>query len=123
VLNYHTPLSNHLHAVLREPLREFLPQDTRYNRYFDRFEYLMAMIHADLYEKQKGHAWAPIGRFGWRERQDYENHISKEIEAKISTMGNDWPPLKAGLFDASAERFRSVKGNLDKRVAELEWGW
>jgi hypothetical protein len=69
------------------------------------------------------HAWAPIGHFGWREREDYENHISKEIEAEISTIGNDWPPLKAGLFDASADRVRSVKSFLDERVNKLGWGW
>ena len=81
----------------------------------------MSLVHADLHEKHEGRFWAPIGRFGWKEREDYENHISKEIEAEISTMGNDWPPLKAGLFDASADRTRSVKSYLDQRVAELEW--
>jgi len=120
-LNYHTPTANHLNAVLREPLNEFLPQNTRYDRCFDRLEYIMALVHADLHEKQKGRFWAPIGRFGWREREDYENHISKGIEAEISTMGNDWPPLKVGLFNASADRARSVKSYLDQRVAELEW--
>ena len=37
----HTPLSNHLYDFLREPLREYLPDDTVYEATFDWLEYLI----------------------------------------------------------------------------------
>lgn len=48
-----TPVNNHLEQVLREPFREYLPDDEQYIRFFDRFEYLFALVYADLYEKKK----------------------------------------------------------------------
>lgn len=47
----YTPLSDYLYELLREPLRDVLPQEDRYTRCFDRFEYLLALVHSDLYEK------------------------------------------------------------------------
>ncbi len=120
---HYTPLNDHLYDLLREPLKEFLPEDIRYGRCFDRFEYLMALIHADLYERQGHSIWGPIGRFGWRDRGYPENHISTEIEEEATTMGEDWPPVKAGLFDGSVERMLSVKMPFDERIAKLDWGW
>ncbi len=35
--NRRTPLSDYLYVLLREPFKEFLPQDFRYQRSFDRF--------------------------------------------------------------------------------------
>lgn len=120
---HYTPLNDHLYSLLREPLKAFLPEDSRYGRCFDRFEYLMALVHADLREKQGHNIWGPIGRFGWRDRGYPENHISTEIEAEATTMGEDWPLLRAGLFDGSVERFLSIKKPLDERIARLGWGW
>ncbi len=37
----HTPMSNHLCGLLREPLREFVPDDRVYEQTFDRFEYML----------------------------------------------------------------------------------
>jgi hypothetical protein len=45
----YTPLSDHLYEILRGPFREILPQDIRYQECFDRFEYLFALVHADLF--------------------------------------------------------------------------
>ncbi|MBI1930308.1 hypothetical protein HYR99_39410, partial [Candidatus Poribacteria bacterium] len=116
---HYTPLSDHLYKVLREPLREFLPQDIHYQRCFDRFEYLFALVYADLdYDRRNG-AWGPIGCFGWRNRHRPENTIMKEIELEAKAAGQDWLPLKAGLFDASVERFQVVKTAFDKEIEKL----
>ena len=45
---HNTPLNDHLFEVLRDPLRDFLPDEIDYERFFDRFEYLFALISADL---------------------------------------------------------------------------
>ena len=116
----YTPLNNRLYQVLREPLREYLPQDQAYQKCFDRFEYLFALVHVDLREKQKQPTVGPVGCFAWRNIM-LEDHIVTEIELEIKDAGNNWLPLKAGLFDGSLERFQYLKHEFDKFVQGLNW--
>jgi hypothetical protein len=46
--NQYTPLNKYLFDILREPLREFLPDDVLYDDLFDWFEYLLGLMHCDL---------------------------------------------------------------------------
>lgn len=116
----YTPLNDRLYQVLREPLREYLPQDEGYQKCFDRFEYLFALVYADLREKQKRSIVGPVGCFAWRNIM-VEDHIMTEIELEIKDAGNNWPPLKAGLFDGSLERFQYLKHEFDKFIQGLNW--
>jgi hypothetical protein len=120
--NQISPLSEHLYSVLREHLKEYLPQDIRYQEYFDRFEYLLALVHADLKGKQEDGISGPIGRFGWRGRGARRLDappIMGEIESEIARAGENWPLLKAGLFDTSVERLQMVKTRFDAWVLSL----
>ncbi len=109
----YTPLSDYLYKILREPLRDFLPQEDRYTRCFDRFEYLLALVCSDLYEKQLRQFWGPIGSFGWR------REIIDEIASESSQAGKDWLPLKAGLFDGLATRFKVVQAAFHEQLAKV----
>ncbi len=51
--------------------------------------------------------WGPVGCFLWRNRRS-ENHIINLIAEESSKERNNWPPIKAGLFDGSFERFQQV---------------
>lgn len=114
--DHYTPLNDHLFELLREPLREFLPQDRHHQKCFDRFEYLLALVYADIYHKHGGGALGPVGCFGWR------RSIIKEIEIEVKEAGNEWLPLKAGLFDGSTERFQFIKAEFDKQILQrLPW--
>lgn len=117
----YTPLNDHLHARLREALREYLPDDARYDKCFDRFEYLLALVHADLRDKATRGYWAPIGRFGWKVHHDPERTIVAEVQRELDEQEDRWPPLGAGLFGGSAERVRAVKAWLDERLQKLAW--
>jgi len=118
------PLSEYFFKVLREPLREFLPSDIDYQKCFDRFEYIRALVYADFRQKQRDDIWGPVGIFAFREYYGdiTENFIpaelSKEIEQEQLDADDDWPPLKAGLFDGSAERFQFIKNEFDSWVRE-----
>lgn len=119
-----TPASDRLYSILREPLKEYLPDDTQYQRCFDRFEYLLALVHADLYEKLGHGIWGPIGCFGWRGRhlrEFGEGTIMSEIESEAAAEGSTWAPLRAGLFDGSNERFGRIKQDFDERIRALNW--
>jgi len=117
----YTPLSDHLYRVLRKALSEFLPDDVRYEYFFDRFEYLMALVLADLYHKQTENVLALPGRFAWRARQYPQGSIMSEVDLEVKNTGRSWPPLRTGLFDGSVERFQSIKKMLDERISKLHW--
>jgi len=122
----YTPLSVYLYDFLREPLKEYLPLDIRYQECFDRFEYLLALVHADLMDKKEGRLWAPIGCFSWRGRGFYRADIPpimKELESEVATAGDNLPLLKAGLFAGSVERFQEVKTAFDAMVLGMPPGY
>lgn len=107
----HTPVSDHLFTVLREPLKEFLPSEGEYQECFDRFEYLKALVYVDLRDDQYG--WAPVGCFAWRAVWGRDKSTMKLVAEQISAQGSDWPPLKAGLFGGSLERLNQAKSKFD----------
>lgn len=112
---HHTPVSDHLCDKLRGPLREFLPRDEDYQDTFDRFEYLLGLVHADLnrWGVENGW-WGPVGRFAWRgSRFNQEGSTSQKIGAEIEAEGSNWPLLKAGLFAGSLEQLKTAKAKFD----------
>lgn len=118
---YYVPVSEHLFAVLRDPLRDILPDDAKYENCFDRFEYFFALIYADMKAKQNQHFWGPIGRFGWKASRSFDKTIIKEIENESSEAKDSWPPLLAGLFDGSFKHFLEVKTAFDGIIGKLGW--
>ncbi len=117
-----TPLNNHLFIALREPLRELIPDDTRFDEMFDRFEYLSCLVsfdlRRDLRKKYPNFSGKWVGRFGLKYRHRYENSIMKRIEEEAEAAGDDWPLLKAGLFGGTSDRFQSIKKEVDDFAKE-----
>lgn len=120
---HYTPVSDHLYAKLRAPLREFLPRDEDYQVAFDRFEYLLGLVHADLnrWEVKNGW-WGPIGSFAWRgSRFNPEGRTSDNIGTEIEAEGANWPLLKAGLFGGSLEQLKTAKTQFDAFLGTLNF--
>ena len=92
-----------------------------YQELFDRFEYLLALIHADMRERRNMHFWGPVGRFGWKYRVAPEDSPMEKIAHEVASAGKNWPLLRDGLFDGSLERFQSVKARFDQLVGQLPW--
>lgn len=118
----HTPVSDHLFNKLRGPLREFLPHDEDYQDVFDRFEYLLGLVHADLNRWQvEGGWWGPIGCFAWRGRHFHqEGRVSQKIGTEIVAEGASWPLLKAGLFGGSLEQLKTAKAKFDGFLSKVQ---
>lgn len=130
-ISQRTFLSDNLLKVLREPFRIFLPSEIDYQKYFDRFEYLLAIIFADFWNKQtQGNTggttiWGPVGNFVFRRYYGEKpeslipaKKISEEIEREQLEAGDKWWLLKAGLFDGSSKRFQFIKKEFDNWVRE-----
>lgn len=112
----YTPVSDYLFDKLRAPLREYIPRDEDYQSIFDRFEYLLGLVHADQvrYDTGDGGWWGPVGCFKWRNQySNSENGISTKIGNELEIEGANWAPLKAGLFGGSIEQAKIAKAKFD----------
>lgn len=113
--NTHTPLSDHLHSVLRDSLQLVIADDS-YDDLFDRFEYLRSLVSLAGRNEDMSTGWVPMGRFVWRGRYAYEStpmfHVNQELERE----GEAWPLLAAGLCGKSLEEFRQIKKVFDERI-------
>ena len=138
----HTPLSYHLYNLLRDPFKELIHVENRqYQECFDRFEYLFALVHANLKKERGQNVWGPIGCFGWRNRSHPEKTMKHKIELEFEksilrrynnfqnspdedgTEVSTWPLLKAGLFGGNVMEFRAIKKELDKYIENVTRGW
>ena len=139
--NRHTPLSDRLFEILREPLRSYIPSDSEYDRTFDWFEYLLCLCHCDaestrasLAEMKSRDAeftlWASVGRFGWKRAYDESPRIQQETELR---EGEPHPEkiaalIKAGFFESEGQhddKYREVKAAFDRLLSKVRghWAW
>ena len=113
----YTTLSAYLDDTLREPLKEVIIDERQYEKCFDRFEYLFALLYADMNkDSDNKRVWAPLGTFASRGRDYPDQHIIKVVDQEIAKMGTDWPLLKIGLFNGSIDRLQSIKHAFDDMV-------
>jgi hypothetical protein len=122
--NY-TPANDYLHRVLREPLRDLLPRDPMFEKFFNRFEYLWALIRIDLQSHLKySSSGRFVGRFLWSDRKlyDYKETELRAVYEEMDQQGEDWPGLKAGLFDGSLERLAQARQRFDETREPLRQG-
>ena len=112
----HTPLSDHLFEILREPLRRFLPADQDYQDSFDKLEYLLGLSYMGLHKDME---WAPVGRFVWRDQHLEEMPpVVKGSRRRGDTLWRLLAILLAGLFGTSAS-FTDVKTKYDALVKQV----
>lgn len=138
----YTPANNHFFDVLREPLRSYLPEDEKYEEFFDVFEYLLGLVHVntekDVDKKLKRVVTArtekdigielisaPVGRFGWRYCEEWKSSPIQQFIKEGMKQGENWGLLKAGFFDGSVERFKVCYEKYEGFVKEIceKWHW
>lgn len=115
----YTPISDHFHALLAPLLKDLVPEAEDYSDLFDETEVLMGVVATDAYlqaQKEKryvGRQW--YGRFTWRDRYS-ERPLHRRMQTEYEEQGENWAPLKAGLFGGSEERARAAFADY------IEWG-
>lgn len=119
---HYVPRSEYLFKLLQPMLDDILFLGRDYEQYFDRFEVLLALVHADLEQAQSKstHVWGPVGRFGWKFR-DSETNPLKDILAEAERQKESWGPLNAGLFGGSYTRFEKIAAEYAKLISGLNW--
>ncbi|MFO8008699.1 MAG: caspase family protein [Candidatus Brocadiia bacterium] len=118
----YTPLSEYLYKRLQPEIDDILHLGKDYERYFDRYEVITALAHADARVPEGWGIWGPIGRFGWKysSRRTQGNPLS-EIVAEARAQEARWPPLQAGLFGGDFQRFTDVADEYMGKIASLSW--
>jgi hypothetical protein len=110
--------NKHLFRVLRQPLADIIPHDEDYLTHFLTFEYLYTLTHADLRSKEfaPDHFWGPKGLFMSEDQYRSEQPVLKAVRRQAGAQGDEWPPLKAGLFGGSYERFEKIAAGVDESL-------
>lgn len=104
----HTAFSDYLFEIIRPPLEKLAPDPSRYERLFDDFEYLWALLAVDAELQQgKTNPWPPYGAFAWRRRRDGD-WLRTQLNASIERKNADLALLKCGLFGGEFERLRAA---------------
>ena len=107
---HYTPMSDRLAEVLRPWLAEIMPIQADFDRQFDRFEFLLGLVHYDI-RSAKGRPWAPVGRFSWRR----DGGIDAEVLSEIEQRGL----LSEGLFAGSKDRLTESVNAYKQHIAAV----
>jgi len=118
--NY-VPRSEYLLKLLQPNLDDLLFLGRDYVKMFDRFEAFFALIYADQDYHSDSQAWAPVGRFAYNYRGRGTDDVFGEIMAEAAKFQNEWPPLKAGLFLGSIDRFHEVSRGVEAMLKDVRW--
>jgi len=100
-----TPVSDHVHSLLREPIRELQPDDREFDLAFDRFELYRSLTIGRL---QRG--YMPLGRFGWRRHSHVD--IYQVVMTELDAQGSNWKPFAAGFLGGDVELARKLLAQL-----------
>lgn len=106
------PISDRLAADVRPLLVDLIPDDSAFDRLFNRFESLLGLIYIDVTKN----AWGPTGRFA---ADQYGTGGDLLIEAEVMEAGASWAPLAAGFFGGSLQRLEESLGRWRKNVEEV----
>ena len=120
---HHTPVSDHLFGLTRDLLTEYLPDEQRYIETFDYFEYLLSLVCTHIYAEQQGLEWSPMGAFTWRYAADNPSSPMNKVESELERLGQEWQPLRFGLFNGSLVRLREIKVISDRLISKQASQW
>ncbi|SIT94641.1 hypothetical protein [Pontibacter indicus] len=88
------PMSELLFSELKPLFNSFLPHSKDYENLFDRFEYLLALSHTKIIGKGR----TPVGRFGYRVKQNGVKHPFEQIASEISSHAEGSSLFSPSLF-------------------------
>lgn len=118
--NRRTPMSDRIFDALREPMREYTPDDSDYADTFDLLEYLAALVHLDLRLLSPNETpHAPIGRFFWRPTPTFKSVVD-QISEDAARQGDEWTIIRAEIFP-SLSRFREVEKHYREKILPMAY--
>lgn len=114
----YTSMNDRIFDILREPMREYLPDDERYADMFDRLEYLSALVYLDV-RMATGDLHAPVGRFMYTSSLANKSVVER-VSEEAKKYGEDWAIISSGLFP-SVGRFQEVAKIYREEIMRRAW--
>ena len=119
----YTPVSDWIHDVLREPLKQLIPNDSRYSYAFDKFEMLVSLGYYHLNNNWTD--WFPLGAFIYR--HDNRKHILTTMIESVSVMRDGSPYVTSGIFGSTPEEcialIEHFKGSIWQSAGRMGIFW
>ncbi|NOQ61983.1 TIR domain-containing protein [Mycolicibacterium fortuitum] len=122
---FHTPVAEWLFAILKSTFEDQFPDDAAYEVAFDYTEIALGVVNEDLGSMRDSETGGPsyfrnawFGRSTWR----YANHHCepvKDFANEQQLRGENWEPLRAGLFGGSMARAGDATKKYDQTFKEL----
>ena len=107
-------LNERIYRTLRPHVAAVVPDDNRYRFVFDKFEALLTLGYAHANPEL---GWAPPGPFTYRNPN--KKRIVAEIDASLSSRGDDSPFVSCGIFGNTEkvcrQRLKAVQDLMTKR--------
>lgn len=104
----YTPISDHFMGLFGK-----LSKVEDIQREFERLEVLLALQY--LHASQTGNRNTLRGRFVW----NHSGQSIQKVQQEIEREGDEWPPLKAGLFGGTKDSSASLIENLFENVKKM----
>ncbi|PSF31749.1 hypothetical protein C7H19_22250 [Aphanothece hegewaldii CCALA 016] len=132
--NRKTPLSDYINDLLKSSFQELLPDENKYQLYFDLFEYIIAIIYT--YELQcqfqNYYSFGQPGRFAWKRwYTKHLNHLGDVNSSPKDKMEKaNWNCeltkvvdflLELGYFQGVKEEFLKIQNFYGERIDKLNW--
>lgn len=119
--NQYTPISEYLFKQVQPELDNIFFLGKGYESSFDEFEILYALVVADLRLQDEHRFWGPIGRFGWKFSSREDRSPFVRLTSEAFSLKEQWPPIKAGMFGGSYERFEEAANGFKETLGKLNW--
>ena len=75
----------------------------------------------DTFKEGEENVWGPIGRFGWGYNYNLTESPVNLVSLELDKFGDEWLPLKYGLFDGKKERVIDIKQRYDKHLKKANY--
>ncbi|MFC7487850.1 toll/interleukin-1 receptor domain-containing protein [Knoellia sp. CPCC 206453] len=124
--NSYTPVSEWMHAILRPVFLDQWPDDDSYTTEYERAEVLVGVLAQDAVNVSTAatpemRGWSRsrwFGRSTWRVARYGANSV-EDLKQELATEGQQWAPLRAGLFAGDMERAKSALEDYGNYFAEI----
>ena len=115
-----TPLSDHVHDILKDSYPKSLVGEDNFSAEFNRWELILAMFVAHSLKDRPSGPWAPIGRFGWQGRMEGED-ILKLMEKEIKQEQSPTSLLVRDLLNGSVEDVLKPLEVVGSMATQFDW--
>ena len=107
--------------MLQPKIEDSLSLGSLYEETFDQFEAFFGLVvFYEKYKEDPDWSWAPVGRFGWKNKYHDTNVLSQFI-GQANLEKEKWEPFSVGFFDSNYSNFKPAADAYLQHVRKRGW--